>query len=200
MPHSSAPFSTCPSSRWSTSRARPRCASTDGSSRSRRAPSPAPSSPPSPTPTCARTTPRGSPSATRCAARGRSRPTTSRSSAAEQSRWPPVFFDRVVAAIVAHLFDASGAPIERRAAQLLYRRQRVAIVEGRVLCADAEHADRASAAAGELDLVRDFVRRGDVGGMPILGAENAHAFEGPPTRMRSFSTSATRSRPTSATA
>jgi hypothetical protein len=90
----------------------------------------------------------------------------------------PVFFDRVVAAIAAHLFDASGAPIERRAAQLLYRRQRVAIVEGRVLCADAEHADRASAAAGELDLVRDFVRRGDVGGMPILGAENAHAFAG----------------------
>ena len=62
----------------------------------------------------------------------------------------PVFLDRIVAAIAAHLFDASGAPIEQRAAQLLYRRQRIAIVEGRVLCADAEHADRASAAAGEL--------------------------------------------------
>jgi hypothetical protein len=91
---------------------------------------------------------------------------------------PPVFLDRIVAAIAAHLFDANGDPIEQRAAQLLYRRQRIAIVEGRVLCADAEHANRASAAAGELDLVRDFVRRGDVAGMPILGAENAQAFVG----------------------
>jgi hypothetical protein len=91
---------------------------------------------------------------------------------------PPVFLDRVVAAIAARLFDASGDAVEQRAAQLLHRRQRIAIVDGRVLCADAECADRASAAAGGLDLVRDFVRGDAVSRLPILGPDSAHAFAG----------------------
>ncbi len=89
---------------------------------------------------------------------------------------PPVFLDRIVAAIATHLFDGGVDVFEQRAAQLLHRRQRVAIVDGRVLCADAGHADRASAAAGDLDLVRDFVRAAGSAGMPILGVDNAHAF------------------------
>lgn len=89
---------------------------------------------------------------------------------------PPVFLDRIVAAIAAHLFDGSVDAFEQRAAQLLYRRQRVAIVDGRVLCADSEHADRESATRGELDLVRDFVRAAGSASMPILAVDTAHAF------------------------
>ena len=60
---------------------------------------------------------------------------------------PPAFIDAVVAAIVAHLVDGRASAIERRAAQLLYRTQRVAVRDGRVLCADRDAADRASAAS-----------------------------------------------------
>ena len=90
---------------------------------------------------------------------------------------PPVFLDKMVAAIVARLLDGSADAIEQRAAQLLHRAQRVAIVDGRVLCADREHADRTSESTRELDLVRDFARGGaPAAQMPILSTANAHAF------------------------
>ena len=60
---------------------------------------------------------------------------------------PPAFIDALVAAIVARLVDGRASAIERRAAQLLYRTQRVAVRDGRVLCADRDAADRASEAS-----------------------------------------------------
>jgi hypothetical protein len=90
---------------------------------------------------------------------------------------PPVFLDRMVAAIVAPLVDGSADMIEHRAAQLLYRAQRVAIVDGRVLSADREHADSIGGTSHGLDLVRDLAAGGGgVAGMPILGPTNTHAF------------------------
>jgi hypothetical protein len=90
---------------------------------------------------------------------------------------PPVFLDRMVEAIVGRLVDDAADPFERRAAQLLYRSQRVAVVDGRVLSADRERADRANEAAGTFDLVRDLLRgSGAVGELPILGAANAQEF------------------------
>ena len=90
---------------------------------------------------------------------------------------PPVFLDRMVEAIVAALVDASSDPFERRAAQLLHRGQRVAVVDGRVLCADRERADHANEAGGAFDLVRDVLRGGGpIGDLPILGAANASEF------------------------
>jgi uncharacterized protein DUF6352 len=89
---------------------------------------------------------------------------------------PPVFLDRMVEAIVARLVDDAD-PFERRAAQLLHRSQRVAVVDGRVLSADRERADHANAAAGSFSVVRDLLRAGGaIGGMPILGAANAGEF------------------------
>jgi hypothetical protein len=70
---------------------------------------------------------------------------------------PPAFIDAVVAAIVSRLVEGRPSAIERRAAQLLYRTQRVAVRDGRVLCADRDAADRASAASSGLDLVRQLV-------------------------------------------
>ena len=89
---------------------------------------------------------------------------------------PPVFLDRMVEAIVAPLVDDADV-FARRAARLLHRAQRVAVVDGRVLCADRERADHSSDAACTPDLVRDFLRGGGaIGEMPILGPANAGEF------------------------
>jgi hypothetical protein len=90
---------------------------------------------------------------------------------------PPVFLDRMVDAIVARLVDDEADTFERRAAQLLHRAQRVAVVDGRVLSADRERTDRANAAAGSFDVVRDLLHgSGAIGDLPILGAANAREF------------------------
>ena len=87
---------------------------------------------------------------------------------------PPAFIDAVVAAIVARLVDTGASAIERRAAQLLHRTQRVAVREGRVLC-----ADRASATTSGLDLVRQLIagREEERSALPVLGASNARDFD-----------------------
>ena len=87
---------------------------------------------------------------------------------------PPPLLDAMVAAIVAHLLDGRATPLEQRAAQLLHRAQRIAVVEGRVLSADRAHAELASGATRELDLVRDFARGGaPASQMPVLSASTA---------------------------
>ncbi len=92
---------------------------------------------------------------------------------------PPPFVDAVVAAIVRHVVDDRCSALERRAAQLLHRPQRIAVRDGRVLCADWIDADRASAAAAGVDLVRQLVvgGAGPGAGLPVLGAANAHDFD-----------------------
>jgi hypothetical protein len=92
---------------------------------------------------------------------------------------PPPFLDAVVAAIVARLFARRASAIERRAAQLLHRTQRVAICDGRILCADRDAADRASESSSRLDLVRQLVAGagGDQAALPVLGAGNAREFD-----------------------
>jgi len=91
----------------------------------------------------------------------------------------PAFIDAVVAAIVARLFDDSATAIERRAAQLLYRTQRVAIRDGRVLCADRDAADRASESATGFDLVRQLIASAgeDASALPVLGVANVREFD-----------------------
>jgi len=92
---------------------------------------------------------------------------------------PPAFIDAVVAAIVARVVDGGASAIERRAAQLLYRTQRVAVRDGRVLCADRDAADRASATSSGLDLVRQLITDAgdDRSALPVLGAANAREFD-----------------------
>ena len=92
---------------------------------------------------------------------------------------PPAFIDAVVAAIVARLVDGRASAIERRAAQLLHRTQRVALRDGRVLCADRDAADRASATSSGVDLVRQLIAGAgdDRSALPVLGAANAREFD-----------------------
>lgn len=54
---------------------------------------------------------------------------------------PPLFMDLVVQAILARILATSGDALVWRAAELLFRTQRVTLQEGRVLCGDQQQLD-----------------------------------------------------------
>ncbi len=90
---------------------------------------------------------------------------------------PPVFVDRTIEAIVRGFVGSGSDPFERRAAQLLYRTQRISLSEGRVLAADREVLD----GLGEpgLDIVAGLLARGggavQAASLPVLKLDNAPA-------------------------
>jgi hypothetical protein len=53
-------------------------------------------------------------------------------------RTPPLFIDQLVQIILRSVLDGVDDPLEARAAELLYREQKVSIDEGRILLADLE--------------------------------------------------------------
>jgi len=73
---------------------------------------------------------------------------------AGQVQVPPLFVDLIVQAIVRHLLDDSADAFEARAAELLFRPQRLSLVEGRLLAADLATADLLQDTAGLGDLGR----------------------------------------------
>ncbi len=54
---------------------------------------------------------------------------------------PPLFVDQLVHAILRNILDECVAPIELRAAELLFRAQKVNVVDGAILLADEEIVD-----------------------------------------------------------
>jgi len=72
---------------------------------------------------------------------------------------PPVFVERVVRSIVRHLLDASADAFEARAAELLYRPQRLTLADGRMLCADL----------ATIDLLNETGGFGDIGRLLVQG-------------------------------
>ena len=71
---------------------------------------------------------------------------------------PPVFVDRIVQAIVRHLLDASGDAFEARAAEMLFRPQRLSLSDGRLLSADHAVIDMLNETAGFGDVGRLLVQ------------------------------------------
>jgi hypothetical protein len=61
---------------------------------------------------------------------------------------PPLFLDLMVQAIVCHLLSDESDPLVWRAAEMLFRRQRVSVSEGRVLSGDAETLDMLNETGG----------------------------------------------------
>ncbi len=92
---------------------------------------------------------------------------------------PPVFVDRVVQAIVRHLLDASGDAFEARAAEMLFRPQRITLTEGRLLAADLATIDLLNETAGFGDLGRLLVQgKAPLATvrMTVLSADNAAEY------------------------
>lgn len=92
---------------------------------------------------------------------------------------PPLFVDRVVEAIVGAMLADVDDAFEHRAGDLLYRSQRIALSEGRVLAADRESADRLADSGGFGDLGR-LLREAAVplrgSRLQVLTADNAAAW------------------------
>ena len=61
---------------------------------------------------------------------------------------PPLFIDLIVMAIVRQLLDAETSALDARAAELLFRPQRISLQAGRVLAADQATVDRLADGGG----------------------------------------------------
>ncbi len=127
----------------------------------------------------ATTTPSSSPFATPSSPAAASRRITCALFRGQPIALPPAFIDAIVRGHRRPPGRARRRDRRRRAAQLLYRPQRIAIRAGRVLCADRASADRASASAAGFDLVRLLAADSgdDASALPVLGAANAHEFD-----------------------
>ncbi len=92
---------------------------------------------------------------------------------------PPLFIELVVHALVHHLLRDSADAFELRAGELLFRPQRVSLIDGKVLCADAEHAELMNETAGFGELGRMLVQNKaplKTAQLPVLSADNAAAY------------------------
>ena len=67
---------------------------------------------------------------------------------------PPLFIDLVAQALLRHLLDDCGDAFEARAAEMLFRPQRITVQDGRVLAGDRDALDLLNETAGFGDLGR----------------------------------------------
>ncbi len=71
---------------------------------------------------------------------------------------PPLFVDRIVQVIVRHLLDDCSDAFEARAAEMLFRPQRLSRTDGRLLAADRDTVDLLHETAGLGDIGRLLVQ------------------------------------------
>ncbi|MDW3206221.1 MAG: DUF6352 family protein [Alphaproteobacteria bacterium] len=67
---------------------------------------------------------------------------------------PGLFMDQLVHALIRHILDDNQNPLQARAAELLFRSQRVTIQDGQIMMADEETVDRFATTGGFGDLGR----------------------------------------------
>jgi hypothetical protein len=92
---------------------------------------------------------------------------------------PPMFLDMMVQAIVCHLLADEDDPWVWRAAELLFRRQRVQVQDGRVLSGDAEALDMLNETAGLGEMGRLLMQGGaalPVVQIEVLGEDNGARY------------------------
>ncbi|MFN3496629.1 MAG: DUF6352 family protein, partial [Hydrogenophaga sp.] len=92
---------------------------------------------------------------------------------------PPLFLDLMVQAIVAHLLREVDDAWQWRAAEMLFRRQRVSVQEGRVLAGDAEVLDMLNETGG-LGAVGRLLMQGGAAvpavQVEVLGGDNGTRY------------------------
>jgi len=89
---------------------------------------------------------------------------------------PPLFMDLVVQAILTRILVSSGDALVWRAAELLFRTQRVTLQEGRVLCGDQQQLDELQRNGGLGELGRLLLDGGVAlpgAAVQVLGDNNA---------------------------
>ena len=82
---------------------------------------------------------------------------------------PPLFVERVVQAILRHLLDAGSDAFEARAAEMLFRAQRLTLADGRMLAADLATIDLLNETGGFGELGRLLVQ----GNAPLAAVQMA---------------------------
>jgi hypothetical protein len=92
---------------------------------------------------------------------------------------PPLFLDLMVQAMVAHLLANETDPWRWRAAELLFRRQRVSVQDGRVLSGDSEVLDMLNETGGLGEVGRLLLQGGAA--LPqtqieVLGEDSAERY------------------------
>jgi Family of unknown function (DUF6352) len=101
---------------------------------------------------------------------------------AGQITLPPLFIDHAVKHILAELLEGQDA-FTQRAAELLYRQQRVTVHEGRILSGDREALDTQNETGGLGDLGKFLLQNkmqvagGDSQTLQVLTRETAAAYE-----------------------
>lgn len=108
---------------------------------------------------------------------------------------PPLFIDLVVQAILRGLLDHSDDAIEVRAAELLFRPQRISLQEGRVLAGDRERLDlqQETGGLGEIGrLLTEAKAPLKAPQLPVVSEANAAAYWADAARETTAETSPTR--------
>ncbi|MEP7301557.1 MAG: DUF6352 family protein [Caldimonas sp.] len=94
---------------------------------------------------------------------------------------PPLFVDRVAEVIVRHMQPEDASAFERRAGELLHRPQRIAFVDGRVLCGDRDRVELLAETGGFGDIGR-LLRESQAPlrglNLEVLTADNAARYGG----------------------
>jgi hypothetical protein len=94
---------------------------------------------------------------------------------------PPLFMSQLVHVILAHLLDGEADGFKWRAAELLFRGQKVSITEGGILVADEETVEQAAATGGFGSLGQLLVQAGTAPRtveLDVMGEANAAAYFG----------------------
>ena len=89
----------------------------------------------------------------------------------QNKRVPPLFLDQLVHVILRNVLDQTDDPYLLRAAELLFRPQRLTVQDGSAIAADAEHVD--TAATSPLAAMFGLPFAGQI---EVLTAENAASY------------------------
>ena len=92
---------------------------------------------------------------------------------------PPLFVDLLAQLILRHVLDGRGDAVEARAAEMLFRPQRITLRDGRVLAADQETLDRRQETSGLGELGRMLMQAQvplKALQAPVLTPENAEKY------------------------